>query len=85
MAFNLFGVVMDKKLAEESLTKFHRLPQVIAHLDVSKSSIWSWVRQGKFPRPIKLSENITAWRASEVEEWAQSKIAASESGDQNEK
>jgi len=71
--------------SQKLVTNFYRMQRLQKVLDVSKSSIWKWVRLGKFPKPVKLSENITAWRASEVEEWAQSKIAKSESGDQIEK
>ncbi|MBK9161254.1 MAG: AlpA family phage regulatory protein [Nitrosomonadales bacterium] len=57
--------------------QFYRLPQLKAKLEVSGSSIWAWVKAGKFPKPIKLSENCTAWSAADVEAWAQSRIAAS--------
>ena len=57
--------------------QFYRLPQIKAKLKVSSSSIWSWVKAGKFPKPIKLSENCTAWNAADVEAWAQSRIDAS--------
>jgi predicted DNA-binding transcriptional regulator AlpA len=62
-------------------TQFYRLPQLKANLKVSGSSIWAWVKAGKFPAPIKLSENCTAWNAAEVDAWAQSRIAASKSGE----
>jgi len=58
--------------------QFYRLPQLKAKLKVSGSSIWAWVKAGKFPKPIKLSENCTAWNAEDVEAWAQSRIAASQ-------
>ena len=58
--------------------QFYRLPQLKARLNVSGSSIWAWVKAGKFPKPIKLSENCTACNASDVEAWAQSRIAASQ-------
>lgn len=57
--------------------QFYRLPQLKAKLKVSGSSIWAWVKADKFPKPIKLSENCTAWNAVDVEAWAQSRIAAS--------
>lgn len=57
--------------------QFYRLPTLKQRLGVSGSSIWAWVKAGKFPKPIKLSENCTAWNAAEVEVWAQSRIAAS--------
>lgn len=64
--------------ATQSTTpQFYRLPQLKSHLNVSGSSIWAWVKQGKFPKPVKLSENTTAWLVADVEAWAQSRIHAS--------
>ena len=40
--------------------------QVARLLGVGKSTIWRWCKQGKFPRPIKLSQRITRWRAEDV-------------------
>lgn len=60
--------------------QFYRLPQLKTRLNVSGSSIWAWVKAGKFPKPIKLSENTTAWSAADVDAWAQSRIAASQAG-----
>lgn len=60
--------------------QFYRLPQLKTRLNVSGSSIWAWVKAGKFPKPIKLSENCTAWNAADVESWAAERIAASQAG-----
>ena len=70
---------MAKTIQEDPTvsTQFYRLPQLIQRLGVSGSSIWAWVKAGKFPKPIKLSENITAWNAADVAAWAESRIAAS--------
>ena len=57
--------------------QFYRLNQLKQRLGVSGSSIWAWVKAGKFPKPIKLSENCTAWNAADVERWAQERIAES--------
>jgi len=70
-------VNITKKSITADVTQFYRLPQVKAHLNVSGSSIWAWVKAGKFPKPIKLSENTTAWNAADIEAWAQSRIDAS--------
>ena len=59
-------------------TQFYRLSHLKQRLGVSGSSIWAWVKAGTFPRPIKLSENCTAWSAADVDEWAQARIAASQ-------
>lgn len=57
-------------------TQFYRLPHLKEKLGVSGSSIWAWVRQGKFPKPVKLSKNTTAWNAADIEAWAQSRISS---------
>ena len=62
---------------QHATPQFYRLPQLKARLNVSGSSIWAWVKKGKFPKPVKLSENTTAWSAADVEAWAQSRIEAS--------
>lgn len=36
---------------------------------VSHATLWRWVRDGKFPKPVKLSANVTAWRAADVQAW----------------
>lgn len=43
-----------------------RLPQVLSLVPVSKSTWWAGVRDGRFPKPVKLSERVTCWRASDV-------------------
>ncbi len=62
-------------------TKFYRLPQVKAYLGVSGSTIWNWIKQGTFPRQIKLSPNVSVWSVADVEAWAQSRIEASQQGE----
>ncbi len=44
-------------------------------LPCSRSSLWRWIREGKFPRPQKLGDRITAWRASDVAAWLASREA----------
>mgnify|MGYP003619777263 CR=1 FL=1 len=42
-------------------------------LPMGESTIWEQVKAGKFPQPVKLTERVTAWRISDIEEWMQSK------------
>jgi predicted DNA-binding transcriptional regulator AlpA len=34
--------------------------------------LWQWVKAGKFPQPIKLADNVTVWKASDVYGWLES-------------
>jgi len=46
-----------------------RINQVSDYLAISKSSIWSGLRKGTFPEPLRLN-GITAWRATEIRKLA---------------
>lgn len=47
-------------------TGFVRLPQVLSHIPVSRSTWWGGVKSGKYPAPIKLGANTTAWKAEDI-------------------
>ncbi len=53
---------------------FYRLSQLKEKLSVSRSSIWSWVKDGSFPKPIKLGKNCNEWNSEDVHAWVQSRI-----------
>lgn len=44
-----------------------RLPEVLRRVPIGKSSWWSGVRSGKYPRPVKLSSRTTCWRESDID------------------
>ncbi|MBT0664344.1 AlpA family phage regulatory protein [Geobacter pelophilus] len=43
-----------------------RLPQVLELIPVSRSAWWAGVKSGLYPAPVKLSANVTCWRASDI-------------------
>lgn len=47
-------------------TGFLRLPAVLKLIPVGKSTWWDGVKQGRFPKPVKLGPRITAWRAEDI-------------------
>jgi predicted DNA-binding transcriptional regulator AlpA len=47
-------------------TGFVRLPQILAVLPIGKSTWWLKVKNGEYPKPVKLGPRTTAWRAEEV-------------------
>ncbi|GAB3288820.1 helix-turn-helix transcriptional regulator [Parahaliea aestuarii] len=55
-----------------------RLPQVQAIVPYSRSTIYSLIAAGDFPAPVKLGPRASAWVKSEVEAWAESRIAERE-------
>lgn len=49
-------------------TGFVRLPQILSVIPLGKTTWWAGVKSGRFPKPIKLSEHCTAWRAEDIRE-----------------
>ena len=42
--------------------------RVAARYDVHKQTIWRWVQEGKFPKPVKVNGS-TRWKLSDIESW----------------
>ncbi|CAN7470506.1 helix-turn-helix transcriptional regulator [Paraburkholderia hospita] len=49
--------------------KILRLTGVLEAVGVKKSSIYNWVRDGKFPAPVRLGPRSVGWRQEDVEKW----------------
>lgn len=50
-------------------TGFLRLSAIIAPrgpIPVSKSTWWAGIKDGRFPKPVKLGARITVWRAEDI-------------------
>jgi len=54
------------------MIKFLRLASVKEVTGLSRSSIYAFIEQGKFPRQIKIGERAVAWDELEVQEWIDS-------------
>ena len=44
-----------------------RLTTVLKFIPVSKSTWWSGIRSGRYPKPIKLGPRIPAWKAEDIQ------------------
>lgn len=51
-----------------------RLPDVKAHTGLSHSTIYLWVSEGRFPKPISLGPRAVGWVKSEIDEWINDRI-----------
>jgi len=50
-------------------TGFVRLKSIVAPdgpIPVSKSTWWAGVKDGRFPKPIKLGTRVTVWRVEDI-------------------
>lgn len=54
---------------QEQPLKLLRLKEVLEIVPVKRSTVWQWVKDGKFPAPIKLGPGTTCWRLSSVQKF----------------
>jgi prophage regulatory protein len=46
-----------------------RAKDLLPYLPFSKTTLFEWSKDGRFPAPIKLSPTMTAWSYAQVHEW----------------
>jgi predicted DNA-binding transcriptional regulator AlpA len=56
------GYLRLKQIIGDPLT----LPPVPPLIPVSKSTWWAGIKDGRFPKPVKLGPRITAWRVEDI-------------------
>jgi prophage regulatory protein len=54
-----------------------RLPEVKAATGLSRSTIYSQMIEGCFPKPISLGARAVGWVNTDIEQWLSSRIADS--------
>lgn len=47
----------------------HRLPFVCQLTGLRKSTIYSMIRDGEFPRPVQIGRRAVAWRQGDLDAW----------------
>lgn len=52
-----------------STDRIIRLPQVMNKVGMKKSAIYSRIKDGDFPAPIKLGKHASGWLESAVDQW----------------
>jgi prophage regulatory protein len=53
--------------------KILRLIGVLDIVGVKKSALYQWIKDGKFPAPVRLGPRAVGWRQADIEEWLASR------------
>lgn len=56
--------------------KILRLPAVMEMVGVSKPTVYLWIRQGRFPQPLRIGPKASGWLASELDSWIAERAGA---------
>ena len=63
-------------IREAGLVPSPKRPGAPVPLPFSAPTLWRKVREGTFPKPVKLSDRVTAWNVGAVRAWLTAQAAA---------
>lgn len=58
--------------------RFYRMKQLREHLNIPAPTLYQWVREGRFPKPVQLGPKVIAWQGEVINAWLSEKINSSE-------
>ena len=59
-------MVNNINLPQTGLVRLKQILAPIGPIPVSKSTWWAGVKDGRFPKPLKLGARVTVWRAEDI-------------------
>lgn len=59
---------------EEYVMRLIKLKEVMNNTGLGRSTIYKYVAEGEFPKPVSLGARAVAWVESEVDDWVLDKI-----------
>ena len=65
MGASLYNRVMEQKII--------KIKEVLELCCISRSTVYRLIEEDKFPRPVRLSKQIRAWRIEDVQAWIESR------------
>ncbi|WP_244125766.1 helix-turn-helix transcriptional regulator [Burkholderia gladioli] len=69
-----FLLLAEQAISEQKMAlKILRLIGVLDCVGVKKTTLYRWIRDGKFPAPVQLGARSVGWRATDVQQWLESR------------
>lgn len=68
-------------LRESHLVRSAKRPDVTPLLPFSAPTLWRKVKDGTFPKPVKLSSRVTAWTVGDIRGWIAAQKSQSYGGE----
>ena len=60
---------MPNRSTIDSIDRFMRLAEVLQVTGLGRNTVYRRMREGTFPKQIKIGPNSVAWRQSEIAQW----------------
>ena len=72
----IVGEEIDKGATEpRRVTRLIRLPEVQHRVGLGRSTIYRWMAEGKFPKPVQLGGYAVAWADADIDEWIRIRVS----------
>ena len=69
------GEEIDKGATEtRRVTRLIRLPEVQHRVGLGRSTIYRWMSEGKFPKPVQWGGYAVAWGEEDIIAWVESQL-----------
>ena len=53
-----------------------RMEELLRRLQISRATVYRWLDEGRFPRPVRLGERTIGWKESSLAGWLADREAA---------
>lgn len=53
----------------DPLTVYYKDKTLALKFGVCRATIWAWIKKYQFPKPVKLTDGTTRWRAEDIIRW----------------
>lgn len=60
----------------QRVTRLIRLKEVQHRVGLGRSTIYRWMAEGKFPKPVQLGGSTVAWSEGEVDRWIAKRMSS---------
>ena len=71
----IVGEEIDTQTSQtRRVTRLIRLPEVQHRVGLGRSTIYRWMAEGKFPKPVQLGGYAVAWAEDDVVAWIASRL-----------
>ena len=71
----IVGEEIDKGSTEpRQVTRLIHLPEVQHRVGLGRSTIYRWMSEGKFPKPVQLGGYAVAWAEDDVDAWIATRL-----------
>ncbi len=62
-------------LPDSGFVRFAQLAPAV--IPTSRTTLWRWVQESRFPKPSKLFSGVTAWRVGDAREFLAAQVEGS--------